>query len=109
MASTAKVTSWTQSGLPTEADLRRDMLAQGLQPYRWSNSPGDTYAPHSHPYHKVIYVVEGSISFELPEEGSAISLSAGDRLYLPAGMLHDAQVGPQGVTCLEAHEKGDLP
>ena len=69
MASTVKVMRWLQSWLPTEAGLRRSMLAQGLQPYRWSNGPGDTYPPHSHPYHKVILVVEGSITFGLPEEG----------------------------------------
>jgi hypothetical protein len=27
----------------------------------------------------------------------------GDRLDLPAGVRHSAIVGPQGVTCLEAH------
>ena len=45
------------------------MHAQGLQPYGWSNRAGDTYAPHSHAYDKVIYVVEGSITFYLPETG----------------------------------------
>jgi hypothetical protein len=32
-----------------------------------------------------------------------VSLAAGDRLELPAGTIHDAVVGPDGVTCLEAH------
>jgi quercetin dioxygenase-like cupin family protein len=108
MASTVKVTRWSQNWLPTEAELRQKMLAHGLQPYGWSNAAGDTYPPHSHPYHKVIFVVEGSITFGLPEEGTAVVLTAGDRLDLPAGMLHDAQVGRQGVACLEAHQRGDL-
>ena len=103
MASTAKVQGWSQSTPPTEAGLRRNMLAQGLHPYRWSNGPGDTYPPHSHPYHKVIFVVQGSITFGLPEEGEYLQLNPGDRLDLPAGVVHDAQVGTQGVTCLEAH------
>ena len=30
-------------------------------------------------------------------------LQAGDRLELPAGIVHDAVVGPVGVLCLEAH------
>ena len=107
MASTVKVMRWLQSWLPTEADLRRSMLAQGLQPYRWSNGPGDTYPPHSHPYHKVILVVEGSITFGLPEEGEHLQLIPGDRLDLPAGIMHDARVGAHGVICLEAHREGE--
>ena len=107
MVSTAKVQGWSQSAPPTEAGLRRNMLAQGLHPYRWSNGPGDTYPPHSHPYHKVIFVVEGSITFGLPEEGEYLQLHPGDRLDLPAGVLHDAQVGAQGVICLEAHGEGE--
>jgi hypothetical protein len=33
-------------------------------------------------------------------------LNPGDRLDLPAGTVHDAVVGPQGVVCLEAHRGG---
>ena len=41
--------------------------------------------------------------FGLPGLGTAVDLAAGDRLDLPAGTRHDALVGPNGVTCLEAH------
>ncbi len=91
----------------TRAGLARTLAArlevEGLAPGAWSNAPGDTYAPHSHSYHKVIYVVEGSISFGLPEQGQQIELKTGDRLELGAGIVHDAVVGPRGVVCLEAH------
>ncbi len=33
-----------------------------------------------------------------------LTLKAGDRLDLPAGTVHDAHVGAQGVVCLEAHK-----
>jgi quercetin dioxygenase-like cupin family protein len=52
----------------------------------------------------VIYVVRGSITFGLPEPGEKLSLNAGDRLDLPAGTVHDAVVGSEGVMCLEAHK-----
>jgi hypothetical protein len=107
MVSTARVTRWSQSGAPSEAGLQRSMLAQGLQPYKWSNGAGDTYAAHSHSYDKVIYVVVGSITFGLPEAGEELTLFPGDRLDLPAGMLHSAKAGAWGVTCLEAHLKED--
>jgi quercetin dioxygenase-like cupin family protein len=94
---------WTDSELPTETAIRRKLQAEGLHPYQWSNGPGDVYAAHAHRYHKVIYVVSGSITFGLPNDGQRVQLRPGDRLELPAGVAHDAVVGPQGVVCLEAH------
>lgn len=94
---------WPEKDLPTEATLRQILQAEGLQPYRWSNGPGDVYGAHTHAYHKVIYVVSGSITFGLPGEGQQLALHAGDRLELPPGVVHDAIVGPEGVVCLEAH------
>ena len=82
MASTVKVTRWSRSEAPAEADLRGSMLAQGLQPYGWSNRAGDAYTAHSHAYDKVIYVVAGGITFYLPETGEQRTLNPGDRLDL---------------------------
>ena len=100
---TVHVQRWREPERPTEPTIRRILGAEGLQPYRWSNAPGDVYATHTHPYHKVIYVVQGSITFGLPDDGWQVTLHAGDRLELPAGVAHNAVVGPQGVVCLEAH------
>lgn len=99
----AVVTGWHEIEPPTEAVIRRRLAGEGLQPYRWSNGPREVYAAHAHSYHKVIYVVEGSITFGLPDLGEELDLEAGDRLDLPAGIRHDALVGPRGVVCLEAH------
>jgi uncharacterized protein YjlB len=76
---------------------------EGLDPSAWSNGPGDRYAPHEHAYDKVIVVERGSIRFGLPATAQSIDLEDGDRLELPAGTQHDAAVGIDGVTCLEAH------
>ena len=80
------------------------MAEEGLSPYAWSNGPHDIYSAHTHSYNKVIYVVQGSITFGLPELSKKLTLKAGDRLDLPAGTVHDANVGSQGVVCLEAHK-----
>ena len=80
------------------------MAEQGLTPYAWSNGPHDVYSAHSHSYNKVIYVVQGNITFGLPELSKQLILKAGDRLDLPAGIVHNAVVGAQGVVCLEAHK-----
>lgn len=98
-----EVQPWTGQEAPSETALRRILEQEGLAAYRWSNGPGDVYGAHTHPYHKVIYVVRGSITFGLP--GQSIELSAGDRLELPPGTSHDAVVGPEGVACLEAHRR----
>jgi quercetin dioxygenase-like cupin family protein len=84
-------------------DVGRRLRDEGLEPSAWSNGPGDRYGAHEHGYDKVIVVERGSIRFGLPVSGRSVDLAAGDRLELPAGTRHDAQVGPTGVTCLEAH------
>jgi quercetin dioxygenase-like cupin family protein len=69
--------------------------------YSWSNGHGDRYAPHSHDYEKVLYCVDGSITFLLEAEGRQLDLKAGDRMVLPSGTVHSAVVGPAGCTCIE--------
>ena len=98
------VETWNGESSPSEEELRRLLREQGLSGYRWSNPPGDVYGAHSHPFHKIIYVLQGSITFILPEEGEQVQLNSGDRLDLPDGMVHEAVVGPQGVICFEAHQ-----
>ena len=98
-----EVIRWSDDQTPDEALLRSILADEDLHPYVWSNGPGDVYGAHDHSYHKVIYVVRGSITFGLLDAGDKVTLNSGDRLELPAGVRHDAVVGPQGVACLEAH------
>lgn len=85
------------------AGLLARLDAEGLRPGTWANGPRDTYAAHAHTFDKVLVCAAGSIIFGLPGSGETVALRTGDRLDLPAGTLHDATVGPDGVTCLEAH------
>ena len=101
---TPHVTPWAESASPTQSELQRRMADEGLSPYTWSNGPFDVYSAHSHSYNKVIYIVQGSITFGLPELGKQLTLKEGDRLDLPSGVVHDAHVGAEGVVCLEAHK-----
>ena len=91
----------------TPAELVARLAAQGLTPSAWSNAPGDTYAAHLHGYDKVLVAARGSITFHLVDQGHDgnldVGLVEGERLDLPAGTVHGATVGPNGVTCLEAH------
>jgi quercetin dioxygenase-like cupin family protein len=101
----ARVERWERPEPPDEGALLKRMLAEGLEPYRWSNEPYTTYAEHRHTYVKVLYVVRGSISFTLSHNGRTLDLRSGDRLDLPAYTAHTALVGPGGVVCLEAPRK----
>lgn len=96
------VSRWDGAAPPTETELAERFAAEGLRPYSWSNGPGDTYQPHSHTYHKVLYCLRGSIVFRVLPEGTDYDLQAGDRLDLPPRTQHAAIVGSAGVTCLEA-------
>jgi len=102
-----QVVRWQETAPPQEQELRKRMQEEGISPYAWSNGPGDTYSVHSHHCEKVLYCVQGSIRFVLPDHphignNGAIDLAPGDRMVLPSGTRHSAQVGSNGVTCLEA-------
>lgn len=88
--------------------LAERLRREGLDPSPWGNGPGDRYDVHEHGYDKVLVCAAGSIVFEAG--GERVRLDEGDRLELPAGTAHGATVGPDGVTCLEAHlAAGSLP
>lgn len=81
-------------------DAQEAFQDEGLSPQTWSNQPGYRYGEHTHPYHKVLFCVGGSITFHTPT--GDVVLEPGERLDLAAGTPHSATVGPSGVTCMEA-------
>ena len=86
-------------------DGRRSALeafrAEGCSaPRAWSNGPGDAYGRHSHGHHKVLFCLDGSVTFHLDEVD--IELGPGDRLDIGPGTEHGATVGPNGCSCVEA-------
>jgi quercetin dioxygenase-like cupin family protein len=84
-------------------DLMNRLKAEASGCYSWSNGPGDRYVAHNHNYEKVLYCVDGSITFVLEGEGRRLELKPGDRMVLPAGTMHSAEVGASGCTCIEGH------
>jgi quercetin dioxygenase-like cupin family protein len=84
-------------------ELMAKLKAEAGGCYSWSNGPGDRYAAHSHSFEKVLYCVDGSITFVLESEGKRLRLEPGDRMVLPAGTIHSAVVGARGCTCIEGH------
>lgn len=97
-----RITRWHGSQHPTLSLITREMKKEGLRPYLWSNAPNHRYGVRSHGYDKVLYVIEGTVEIMLPDVNQRMSLRAGDRIEIPAGVRHGTHVGATGASCVEA-------
>lgn len=99
------VQKWPHPDPPQEADLRRKLEAEGLEPFRWENEPLAVYEAESFAHTRILYVLHGTIIFGFPIESEPTVLRAGDRIHIPAGVPHNAAVGSEGIVCIEAHSR----
>jgi quercetin dioxygenase-like cupin family protein len=53
-------------------------------------APGVLAPNHSHPGEEIVYVIEGSLEYQL-EGKPPMTLKAGDVLFIPAGTVHSAK------------------
>lgn len=90
---------------PGVAEAETRLRGLGVDPYAWSNGPGDRYAAHEHGYDKLLVCAAGSITFLVGPADAPVNLAAGQGFELPAGTRHAAVVGPDGCTCLEGHRR----
>jgi mannose-6-phosphate isomerase-like protein (cupin superfamily) len=97
-----RVVRWSESQHPSVSIINRLMHKDGLRPYLWNPTPNQRQPVRSHGYHKVLYVVEGSLEVILPESNERVTLRRGDRLEVPPGFRHGINVGASGAKCLEA-------
>lgn len=72
--------------------LRHDLSAAGREAVqaRIDIAPGAVAPWHRHPGEELIYVIEGTLEYQL-EGQSPVSLKAGDTLFVPAGTAHTAR------------------
>jgi len=52
--------------------------------------PGVTAVKHTHPGEEIIYVLEGSLEYQVGDK-PPVTLKAGDVLFVPAGIPHTAK------------------
>lgn len=95
--------TWDDAEPPGPASVAARLRREGVEPYAWSNGPGDRYTPHAHDYTKLLMCAAGSITFLVGEAGTPLELRPGEGFVLPAGTRHAAIVGSAGCTCLEGH------
>lgn len=77
----------------TRTDLQRhDLSAPGREAVqvRVDIEPGKAFGRHTHPGEEIIYVLTGTLEYEVDGRPPA-TLKAGDVLFIPAGMIHAAK------------------
>ena len=80
---------------------------RGIQ-VRVDIAPGVAFGRHRHPGEEIIYVLEGSLQYEVDGK-PPVTLKAGDVLFIPAGTIHAAKnVGTDNAAELATYvvEKG---
>lgn len=92
---------WVKSDGPlTESRMMRMMESEGYEVASYAYREGTVFPPHEHGQDKCDAVLEGVLRITVGSE--AYDLGPGDRLYLPAGTRHAAEViGDQTVVSLD--------
>jgi quercetin dioxygenase-like cupin family protein len=79
-------------------DLQRhDLSAPGREviQVRVDFDPGYVSPRHTHPGEEIIYVIEGSLEYEI--NGKLAKVKTGDVLFVPAGTVHSAKNLGSGI------------
>jgi quercetin dioxygenase-like cupin family protein len=81
-----------QSGIKRTDLQRHDLSASGREvvQVRVDFAPGVAFPAHSHPGEEIVYVIEGSLEYQV-EGKPAVTLKAGEVLFIPAGAVHTAK------------------
>jgi quercetin dioxygenase-like cupin family protein len=97
----AGVAAFAQAPIP-KPEIRRtllqrhDLAAPGREvvQVRVDIPAGLAFGRHTHPGDEIVYVIEGRLEYEV-EGRPAVTLGAGEVLFVPAGTVHAARgVGP---------------
>lgn len=81
-----------QPGIKRTDLQRHDLSVPGREVVqaRVEFDPGAEFGKHWHPGEEIIYVLEGSLEYQL-EGKPPTTLKAGDVLFIPAGTIHTAK------------------
>lgn len=93
---------WEGAGRPSEEALRARLADDGYQVVRWASEPATGYPPHLHIYPELLWVVSGDLTVILPAEDRLLELMPGDRIEMPAGVVHGTMAGADGAVYLLA-------
>jgi quercetin dioxygenase-like cupin family protein len=92
VGSASPLPAQTRPAGTTRTDLQRhDLGVPGREVLqaRVDFAPAASFPRHTHPGEEIIYVLEGSLEYEVA--GRTVALKAGDVLFVPAGTVHAAR------------------
>lgn len=94
--------------------IRTDLQRNDLSVKGWESlqarvdfAPGASFPAHRHPGEEIIYVIQGTIEYQV--EGKPITVKAGEVLFVPNGASHSARnvgEGPAAELATYVIEKG---
>ncbi len=92
VSTTIGVTETQQPGTRRTDLQRHDLSAPGREvvQVRVDFDPGYTSPRHTHPGEEIIYVLEGTLEYEIEGQSPRI-VKPGDVLFVPAGKIHAAK------------------
>ncbi len=81
-----------QLGIKRTDLQRHDLSVPGREvvQVRVDFAPGVAFGKHSHPGEEIVYVLEGSLEYQV-EGKPPVTLKAGEVLFIPAGTVHAAK------------------
>ena len=81
-----------QPGIKRTDLQRHDLSVPGREvvQVRVDFAPGVAFGKHSHPGEEIVYVLEGSLEYQV-EGKPPVTLKAGEVLFIPAGTVHAAK------------------
>ena len=81
-----------QPGIKRTDLQRHDLSVPGREvvQVRVDFAPGVAFGKHSHPGEEIVYVLEGSLEYQV-EGKPPVTLKAGEVLFIPAGTIHAAK------------------
>lgn len=81
-----------QSGIKRSDLQRHDLSIVGRETVqaKIDFDAHSAFGKHSHPGEEIIYVLEGSLEYQINDE-PAVTLKAGEVLFIPAGTIHSAK------------------
>jgi quercetin dioxygenase-like cupin family protein len=92
------VTPAPQAGIKRTDLQRHDIGVPGREvvQVRVEFAPGAAFGKHTHPGEEIVYVLEGSLEYEV-EGKPLVTLRAGEVLFIPARTIHAARNLGTGV------------
>ena len=98
------------AGIGRTETVRHDLDGTGKEfvQVRGDFAPGAAFPLHAHPGVEIAYVIEGTVEYVFDGK-PAVTLKAGESVYIPAGTVHSARnAGPGNASELATYlvEKG---